>query len=264
MNNIIFFRNDDLRSKLDDSLIRITELFIEYKIPITHSVEPANITNEVINWLVDIKKKYPEVIEIMQHGYDHKIKNNIKKGEFGGQRDYDEQFEDIKKGKNLMDVYFGDLWFPAFNFPYGPYNQEAIRAVNACGYKVLNSHFNAKISRKVFYFIGHFLRKGYLLNHHISWNLSLYPKTALFEIDINVGFIRKYLNEQEESEMFTLNELINETRKYINQKTIGVLIHHRYHNTSEKIKFIENYLKWCKSNPNFSYLNMSQIYERFK
>lgn len=87
MGNIFFFRNDDLRNKLDDSLIKITDLFIKYNIPITHSVEPANVSEEVVKWLVDVKKKYPDLIEIMQHGYEHKIKNNFKKGEFGGQED---------------------------------------------------------------------------------------------------------------------------------------------------------------------------------
>lgn len=163
-----------------------------------------------------------------------------------------------------MDKYFGDLWFPAFNFPYGPYNPAAIKAVNDCGFKVLNSHYNARISRKIFYFIGHLLRKGNLFDHHISWNLDYYPGTSLFEIDMNVGFIRKYVNEQEESVMHSLEGLIEDTKNYLNQKTIGVLIHHRYHNTPDKIAFIENYLKWCKENPDFTYLSMSSIYDRFK
>ncbi|MCX6163656.1 MAG: polysaccharide deacetylase family protein [Ignavibacteriae bacterium] len=264
MGNIIFFRNDDLRNKLDDSLLKITDLFIKYEIPITHSVEPANVSEEVVNWLIDVKQKHPDLIEIMQHGYEHRNKNNNKKGEFGGQRGYDEQYKDISRGKALMDKYFGDLWFSAFNFPYGPYNPAAIKAVNDCRFKVLNSHYNARISRKIFYSIGHLLRKGYLFDHHISWNLDYYPGTNLFEIDMNVGFIKKYVNEQEESMMHSLEELIEDTKKYFNQKTIGVLIHHRYHNTPDKIAFIENYLKWCKDNPDFTFLSMSRIYERFK
>lgn len=264
MKKIFFFRNDDLRNKLDESLIKITDLFIKYEIPITHSVEPANVTKEVIDWLLDVKKKYPGIVEIMQHGYEHKIKNKIKKGEFGGQRGYEEQYNEIKKGKDLMDKYFGNLWFPAFNFPYGPYNSDAIKAVNDCGFKVLNSHYNARLSRKAFYLIGHILRKGNLFDRHISWNLDYYPGTKLFEIDMNVGFVRKYINEQEESVMYSLNEIIEETRMYLNQKTVGVLIHHRYHNTPAKINFIEDYLKWCRENSGFVFSSMSSIYERFK
>jgi peptidoglycan/xylan/chitin deacetylase (PgdA/CDA1 family) len=263
MKNTIFFRNDDVRDKLDNSLIEITNLFIKYEIPITHAVEPANISKDVAEWLKKIKNKNPQLIFIMQHGYDHTIKNKIKKGEFGGQRNYQEQYDDIKRGKELMDKWFGDLWFPAFNFPYAPYNPAAIKAVNDCRYKVLNSHFNSDISRKVFYMIGHILKKGYLFNHHISWNLNYYPNTNLFEIDMNTSFIKKYYNEEYDCEMLTMRELMHEINKYIKYKTIGVLLHHRYHNTREKIKLVDEYLKWCRTNTNFEFSSIEEIYKKY-
>ena len=264
MQNIIFFRNDDVRNKLDKPLIKITELFIKYKIPLTHAIEPANITKEVINWLKEIKGSNPNLIGLMQHGYNHKIKNKRKKGEFGGQRKYREQYDDIRRGKELMNDYFGDMWFPAFNFPYAPYNPEAMKAVDDCGFYVINSHFNSHFSRRFFYFIGHILKKGYLFNHHVSWNLNLYPGTKLFEIDMNTGFIDKYYNEEYDCKMLNLEEMINETRRFINYKTIGVLLHHRYHNTDAKIKVVDDYLKWCKSNSDFTFLSIEDIYLKFK
>lgn len=260
---ILFFRNDDVRNKLDYSLIEITNIFMEKGIPITHAVEPANITEEVVSWLNSIKKQYPNLIEIMQHGYDHKHKNKIKKGEFGGQRGYEEQFKDIEDGKTLMDKYFGDLWFPAFNFPYGPYNPAAMKAVHDCGFKVVNSHYNNEWKRQIFYKLGHLLRKGYLFKHHVSWNLDYYPGTKLFEIDMNVGFIDKYYNEEFDSKMMTLDELIEDTRKYFNQKTIGVLLHHRYHNTREKIQLVDDYLRWCKTLQNIEFCTMESIYNTY-
>ncbi len=263
MKNIIFFRNDDVRDKLDKSLKAITMMFICHGIPITHAVEPANITEEVAEWLLKMKEQYPEHIDIMQHGYDHTVKNKIKKGEFGGQRTYSEQLHDIKKGKELMDKWFGNLWFDAFNFPYAPYNPAAIKAVNDCGYKVINSHFNSKLSRKVFYKLGHMLNKGYLLNHHVSWNLDFYPDTNLFEIDMNVGFIKKYYNESYDCEMMDLQEIIDDTIRYKKYRTIGVLLHHRYHNTESKLTLIREYLKWCKSTPEFEFWSLKKIYEEF-
>ena len=55
--NFIFFRNDDVRDKLDQSLVSITELFIDNRVPISHAVEPANVSDEVIKWLIEMKKK---------------------------------------------------------------------------------------------------------------------------------------------------------------------------------------------------------------
>ena len=199
--SILFFRNDDVRDTLDSSLVKITELFIQHNIPITHAVEPANISPGVIKWLIETKQKSPDLIEIMQHGYDHQIKNSQKKGEFGGQRTYSEQYHEISMGKELMNQYFSDLWFQAFNFPFAPYNAAAIKALNDCGFKVLNSHFNRKSSRQIFYFFGHLLNKGYWFDHHVSWNLNRYPNTNLFEIDMNISFIKKYLNDKTECEM---------------------------------------------------------------
>lgn len=260
---IAFFRNDDVRDTLDESLIKITDIFIKYGVPITHAVEPANVTKEVIKWLVDTKKQHPDLIEIMQHGYDHTIKNNKIKGEFGGQRTYEEQYEEIKKGKELMNQYFGDLWFEAFNFPYAPYNIPAIKAVNDCKFKVLNSHYNSDWKRKFFYFVGHLLNKGRLLDHHVSWNLKRYPNTKLFEIDMNTGFIKKYLNEGTDADFFTLDQLKEKTLKYSKFKTTGILLHHRYHTEKEHFDLVDDYLKWI-STQGYEFLTMEKIYDRFE
>lgn len=259
---VVFFRNDDVRGSLDESLVQITDLFIKHKIPITHAVEPANVTPKVVEWLLCVKREHPELIEIMQHGYDHSVKNKKQLGEFGGQRSYEEQYEDIKIGKELMNKYFGEQWFECFNFPYAPYNHAAIRAVDDIGFKVLNSHYNVGLSRQVFYFVGHLLRRGHLLNRHVSWNLQRYPNTSLFEIDMNISFIAKYMNEETDCIMLTLDELKTATQRYLRERTVGVLLHHRYHNTSEKIDLVDQYLSWC-STQSFEFKTIESIYEQF-
>jgi hypothetical protein len=261
--SIMFFRNDDVRATIDRSLVELTDLFIKHEIPITHALEPANLTLDVVNWLIDLKKRYPHLIEIMQHGYDHTIKNKQKMGEFGGQRDYDEQYNDIKKGKDLMDKYFGNLWFRAFNFPFGPHNLDAVRAVDDCNFVVLNSHFNRKTDRQIFYFFGHLLNKGIWLNHRISWNLDYFPNTNLFSVDMNISFISRYINDDTECEMLSIDTLKKETIAYSKYRTIGLLLHHRYHNTPEKVKLVDDYLGWAREQ-NYSFSNMQGIYERFK
>lgn len=259
---VMFFRNDDVRATLDEALINVTGLFIKHGIPITHAVEPANVSAEVVSWLNTTKKSYPELIEIMQHGYDHTIKNNLKKGEFGGQRSYQEQYEDISKGKDLMNKYFGSNWFSCFNFPYGPYNPSAIKAIDDLGYLVFNSHYNSRFSRRLFYALGHIINRGYFLNHHVSWNLNTYPNTSLFEIDMNFGFITKYIDETDKCELADIDMMKSMTCKYLKQKTIGVLIHHRYHNDDEKIQLIDLYLEWAKKQ-NYDFSTMKMIYSRY-
>ena len=259
-----FFRNDDVRNSLDDSLVRIQEIFINRKIPITHAVEPANISEDVVKWLLSIKEEYPDMITIMQHGYDHSIKNKKQYGEFGGDRTYDEQYEEIFKGKKLMDVHFGNLWFPAFNFPCSPYNKEAIQALQHLDFKVLNSHYNRKWSRRIFYAFGHFLKKGLLFGHHVSWNMNVYPETTIYEISMNISFIKDYLDEQTHCEFCTYEEICSDVETYLRSPfPIGILLHHRYHTNKESIDLIKKVLDYLDKKGTTP-VSMEVIYKRLK
>ena len=261
MSNEYFFRNDDIRQTLDKSLITIQRIFKERKIPIIFAVEPANVSKEVVDWLLQEKKQHPELIDIMQHGYDHKIKNRKKKGEFGGDRTYKEQYDEILKGKELMDSFFGDAWFPMFNFPYAPYNKAAIQALQDIGYKVINSHYNIDWKRRLFYVIGHILGKGLLFDHHVSWNMKKYPGTTMYEISMNISFIKQYYNEQTNCEFYTYNELCNQIDQYsATPFPVGLLLHHRYHTTVESISLIERVLDYL-SNKHMVPKNIENIYK---
>ena len=261
MYNEYFFRNDDIRESLDESLVAIQNIFIDRGIPITQAVEPANISHKVVDWLLSMKKQFPQLITIMQHGYDHTIKNKRQYGEFGGDRTYSEQYEDISNGKELMDAYFKDQWFPAFNFPCAPYNKAAIKALNDLSYKVLNSHFNIDWKRRIFYFAGHILRKGLLFNHHVSWNMQKYPGTSMYEISMNISFIKRYINEKTDCEFFTYEALCSEIDKYfVSPYPVGLLLHHRYHITQESIDLISRVLDYLDKRKAVS-VSMKTLYK---
>ena len=203
----------------------------------------------------------------MQHGYDHKVKIKSKGriGEFGGRRTYNEQLNDIRAGKELMEKYFKNLWIPAFNYPFGPYNYQSMQALSYCGFKIVNSHFNSHWTRRLLYRVGHLLKKGRLFGYHISWNLHIYPRTSLFEIDINLSFIKKYFGDRVEDgcEFQTLDEMKKDTMRYINFNTIGVVLHHGYHSNLSGMDVVKQYLQWCSQHPNIEYARMIDIYERF-
>lgn len=265
----IFFRNDDVRNSLDDSLVELTNIFIRRKIPITHAIEPANITKEVIDWLVCLKKQYPNLIEIIQHGYNHnlnykvKVGNKIKKGEFGGKRTYQEQYNDIIKGKELMNKYFGNNWFHAFTFPYGARNKQTLKAVYNAGFKVVNGSLSTGIKYDIFYSVGRFLNSEYLFGRKVSWNLRNRFNQNLFQIDLGISVIKKYLNEETDSIFCSLEELKSITISQFSLPNIGVLLHHRYHDTKEKIYLIDEYLNWLKSLNNIAFSTQENIYKVF-
>ena len=70
------------------------------------------------------------------------------------------------------------------------------------------------------------------------------------------------MDEGTNSDMFSLNELKKLTESYKKNKVIGVLLHHRYHNTREKIKLINDYINWVKKR-NYDFKNLSEIYNLF-
>lgn len=264
MSREYFFRNDDIRDTLDNELLALHELFRRRNVPIIHAVEPANVSPEVVEWLLLQREICPEILSIMQHGYDHTIKNHHKKGEFGGQRGYQEQYDDISNGKNLMNRYFSDQWFQAFNFPYAPYNPDAIKALEQVGYLVLNSHYNLEWKRQIFYRLGHILGRGMLFDKHVSWNNQIYPGTSMYEISMNITFIKKYHNEQTDCEFYSYEYLCGEIDKYMESPyAIGLLLHHRYHTTTASVDLVEKVIDYLELK-NCEAVSMEMIYERIR
>ena len=259
-----FFRNDDVRETLDDSLVRLTQIFMDYGVPITHAVEPGNVTEEVTSWLLEVKSRYPRLLEIIQHGFDHANKlKGPRPGEFGGTRGYQEQYNELKRGMEIMDDRFGDKWFRGFCFPFGPYNPAAMKALNDLGFLLVNSHFNKRISRRAFNALGNLLRSGYLFGKRVSWNLRYRPGSNLFEADMNVSFIRKYKNEETDCDFYSLEALQQNTQQYLRYPTVGVLFHHRYHVNDEHFDLVRRYLDWLKTVPDTEYATMEEILHKF-
>ena len=267
----IFFRNDDVRDSLDKSLVDLTALFTTHGVPISHTVEPANVSKEVIDWLISVKNETPRLIEIVQHGYGHRLNyrkiigGKLKKGEFGGSRSYDEQFEEIKHGMELMNQFFGKQWFQLFTFPYGARNRQAIQAVSKAGFKVVNGSMGASLKHRTLYFIGRFLRKEMLWGRKISWHLRHKPKTKLFQIDTSISVIKKFNDEFVDAEFYTLEELQKQTLRYLsNEKTVGFVLHHRYHTSKEHLKLIEDLILWLKGFNNVEFVTQEFLYDKFR
>jgi peptidoglycan/xylan/chitin deacetylase (PgdA/CDA1 family) len=230
---VIFFRNDDVRNSLDESLIKITDIFIRHGIPISHAVEPANVTQQVVDWLLNKKKEYPGIIEIVQHGYDHSKKAITTSGEFGGSRNYEEQYKDIAEGKALLDKYFGTKWFPAFTFPYGAYNYETLRALKALGYNVVSTGYTHSLKRKILNGAGTMLRKKFLINKPINYFNEKIPGFGMLELPTSINLTKKTLDE-DNSIQKTFSELKEEFEAKKNSfQLIGFLMHHRWWKDSD-------------------------------
>jgi len=258
---IVCFRNDDVND-LTPELISLTEIFTNKGIPITHAVEPGNLTASTINWLKRLKKDYPELIEIVQHGWDHSI---YLKGEFDNSRVYQEQLNDLNRGKEKLEDVFGEDFFPMVTIPFGVYNQDTIKAANSLQYKVFCGHYNYRISRRLFYLVGHVLGKGQLLGYHVANHLKYYPGTQLFEIDSAISFIKRYYGHHtNHCDMNNVEEMINEFTKFKKRIPVVVfLLHHRFHYQAQHMDLVREVLEKLQAGEDIRFSNYAQIYHKF-
>lgn len=241
----IFFRNDDVRDILDKSLIDFTDMFIKFGFPVSHAVEPGNLSEEVAEYLTNLISKHPDLIEIIQHGFNHNKNNPTIKMEFGGTRDFRSQLKDINEGKVIMDNYFGKSWTHVFTFPYGTYNQATLQALDYIGYGAISTKIQFSVINRLKNQIGVILGKDMIFGKKINYHTKFRQGYNFKEVSVSANLIRRYTG-YDTAEHYTLNEIIgqiNEASKYTN--LIGVLFHHRFH--QNQLPVIEQLLAWVHS-----------------
>ncbi len=246
----IFFRNDDVRESLDRELVELTELCFKHGVAISHAIEPANVTPEVVDWLLESKKSFPELIEIIQHGYDHNRNNPSAKMEFGGNRSFEDQLVKIQKGKEIMDNYFGSYWSPIFTFPFGTYNYETLSAVNKLNYLGISSKIDYSIKSRVKNTLGRIAGKEFLMNKKISYHTLNRKHFDFKEFSVSANLIKKYTGHNT-AVHYTKKEVleqINLSSRYTN--IVGLLFHHRFH--GNHIQMIEQLIVELKDKYTFS------------
>ncbi|MCB0265534.1 MAG: DUF2334 domain-containing protein [Calditrichaeota bacterium] len=102
-----FFRDDDAGWRTD-RLQALLKLFDRYHLPIDLAVIPTALDASTINFLKAAKATAPQRIGLHQHGYLHQnYQSEGRNCEFGSDRSLDAQFEDISRGKALLEDIFG-------------------------------------------------------------------------------------------------------------------------------------------------------------
>lgn len=259
---LMFFRDDDVREFIEPELIKLVEIFTEAQVPISLAIEPANVTEEVVNWLLEKKKAYPDLIELIQHGYDHNKNSLYPEGtEFGMDRTFDDQYADIEKGKFLMTHYFKDKWFPAMAFPYGSYNTAALQALDKLQFSVVSTGVTFSFPHQLKDLLGRILKKDSILGKKVSHHNRIRKPYKLVELNCSINIIKKYISEYE-AEHFSFEEMvqnIQDVSKY--SSVIGILFHHRFH--TQQFETIDKLLHWIKKNDVYELCSMKKIYTGF-
>jgi Polysaccharide deacetylase len=131
----VFFRDDDV-DKDEDNLRRLLDLFIAQQTPVNLEVIPGSLTDAAIRML---RQCPASLVELNQHGWRHvNHEREGRKCEFGASRSYEQQLEDIGKGRRRMNEAFGDGWSPVFTPPWNRCVEETFRALDQLGFAALS------------------------------------------------------------------------------------------------------------------------------
>jgi len=135
----LFLRDDDVDSE-KESLHRLIGVALKWHVPISFGVIPASLTKEARHLLNSVKSSHPDLIELHQHGWKHANHEGATgKGEFGPKRSYDQQLDDLRRGRDTLEQAFGGNFFPAFSPPWNIYTVDTTRAMRELGFSVLSA-----------------------------------------------------------------------------------------------------------------------------
>ena len=239
MKRIAFIRDDDVY-KIDRAFMGLFDFCLKKEIPVIYGVIPKKATPDLIKLLNKTKNKYPHLVDIVQHGWQHKnynrdltnkpCANALVQGkyEFGPRRSYLQQKKDIEKGLNKMLKSFGKNFTPAFIPPYHGYNNVTLRIINELGFRIFSA--GSKIQ----------IEDTNLLDFPAVIDLNDYAKTGrpLFINTLSlVKKVRGYMNS--------------------NRPLLGMVFHHKVLTNKSKLTQIHAFLLFLKNYARKEYVRIT-------
>lgn len=228
----ILFRVDDVY-ELTDNFKKVIGILILYKTPFVLWIEPANIDTWIIDYLKKLKDTYPDLIDLVQHGYKHKNYSDSNfQYEFWKNRDYLKQNKDIKEWKKIINSNFWNLFLNAFIPPYNNYDKNTEKSLNQLWFDLISSWYPVPFSLEE--------------NHFID-----------------IPFFVDLISDYENKKFYTISEIINSINYYIDRDWFAwILIHPQYFDYDNFKLLIEllNYLK----KKSHEFINFSDFLNKYR
>jgi hypothetical protein len=135
-----FFRDDD-GGWSDRELQRLVELFARHEMPLDIAMIPTATTPALAEWL---RPRIGLLLGVHQHGHaHHNHETKGRKCELGPSRNAPQQFDDIKRGLELLSALFGAALDPIFTPPWNRCSLTAARALPELGFSMLSRDITA-------------------------------------------------------------------------------------------------------------------------
>ncbi|MFH0837162.1 MAG: DUF2334 domain-containing protein, partial [Candidatus Aenigmatarchaeota archaeon] len=171
----LFVRNDDVGDEFDcndgrkEILQKLVDICVKEQVPILLAVIPKKLGTNTQKWLNNIVRKYPKIVSVCQHGYSHEDRGCR---EFGSCRTYNQQYDDIKTGLEIMKKAFGKhpkLFVP----PHNRYNGDTLKALKKLGFSTISAKYKNDVIRGTINQIGRITGMktvfGLPVSHHMMY-----------------------------------------------------------------------------------------------
>lgn len=134
----IFCRDDDIDED-EETLRRLLDITLSRGVPLNLEIIPGKLTDPTITLLKNHIRVNSDLVVLNQHGWMHV--NHEKEGrkcEFGVSRGFYAQFEDIARGKALLEEIFGDRFYPTFIPPWNRCTEDTFKVLDQLCFQVLS------------------------------------------------------------------------------------------------------------------------------
>jgi hypothetical protein len=138
----VFLRDDDVEQE-ESSLRRLLDVALVRSVPLNLEVIPGVLPDSNGELLQEYKHYFPTLLELNQHGWQHRNHERIgKKSEFGLNRSFEQQLEDISRGKQTLEQAFSDRFHAVFTPPWNRCTDDTMLALDRLGFRVLSRSRN--------------------------------------------------------------------------------------------------------------------------
>jgi len=234
----VFFRNDD-GGWADTQLERMCLWFKDRQLPLDIAVIPQEMNRDSVSliskWINDEYSK----VHIHQHGYTHENHQQQGRGcEFGSDRDYEQQYNDISRGLAQLQRHFGNAVDPVFTPPWNRCTDDTVAALKKSHFKYL-SRISGSTPLDALNSDGH----------------------GLSTLDVDVDWLKKTKGERLDDQA-----LMAYTTKILTSRLdtrteedicVGIMLHHE-HTHEQEYQLLDKLVEVLRESSNVSFCSMME------
>ena len=130
----LFLRDDDINED-EETLRELLDVSLARGVGINLEVIPGTLTDACARLIADHKRFTPDLVQLDQHGWlhtNHELAG--RKCEFGPSRSYAQQYDDIARGKALLESTLPELISPVFTPPWNRCTTDTLRVLDELGF----------------------------------------------------------------------------------------------------------------------------------